>query len=173
MAFASRLRSNVRAFLEYILPAGSSSAINITRRSNPPSNMMAKGWKTTGDVKESERESNSVSSQPVLIPVPLALFPNPCISPFRPVFWRLSFSDRLYIYLCLSFSWSVELYYIVRSESVTQDASSHLFFQPEIIDHGTSALSWSTSSFVHIFLLWLPERWSINKLYHCGSLSEK
>lgn len=40
---SSFVRSNVRAFLEYILPAGGSSAINITRGSNPRSDGRRRG----------------------------------------------------------------------------------------------------------------------------------
>lgn len=52
-----------RAFLEYILPAGGSGAINITRASNPPCPTVGEGGKDDGRTR---RESNSFRSQPFL-----------------------------------------------------------------------------------------------------------
>lgn len=82
----------LRAFLEYILPAGGSSAINITRGSEPSVRLVAKGVKTTGRIG---RESNSFPSQPFLTP---ALHP----LPLCPVFDGRPILQLVYIYLCLS-----------------------------------------------------------------------
>lgn len=94
-----------RAFLEYILPAGGSSAINITRGSNSPPNRRRGGRRRRGRIG---RESNSFPSQPFLTaPSPPFL---PPLSPFSilsrcfslcPVFRRSSYSSS-YIYLSLS-----------------------------------------------------------------------
>lgn len=61
-----------RAFLEYILPAGGSGAINITRGLKPFVRPVTKGVKTPAP----GRESNSFPSQPFLtrqLPLPVQL----------------------------------------------------------------------------------------------------
>lgn len=70
-----------RAFLEYILPAGGSSAINITRGSNPRPDRERGGRRRRGRIG---RESNSFPSQPFLTPFPPP--PPPPLSRRPPVF---------------------------------------------------------------------------------------
>lgn len=81
-----------RAFLGYILPAGGSSAINITRDSEPSVRLVAKGLKTTGRIG---RESNSFPSQSFLTPHPSPLS-------LRAPFLTVVLLQLVYIYLCLS-----------------------------------------------------------------------
>lgn len=92
-----------RAFLEYILPAGGSSAINITRGSNPPPNRRRGGRRRRGRIG---RESNSFPSQPFLTtlpPSPSSPFPfsilSRCFS-LCPVFRRSSYSSS-YIFISI------------------------------------------------------------------------
>lgn len=87
-----------RAFLEYILPAGGSSAINITPGSNPPPDRRRGGRRRRGRIG---RESNSFPSQPFLTPCPPPpLFPvHRCFS-LCPVFRRSSYSSS-YIFISI------------------------------------------------------------------------
>lgn len=69
-----------RAFLEYILPAGGSSAINITRGSNSPPNRRRGGRRRRGRIG---RESNSFPSQPFLT-APSPPLPPPSFTVLHP-----------------------------------------------------------------------------------------
>lgn len=99
-----------RAFLEYILPAGGSSAINITRGSEPSVRLVAKGLKTTGRIG---RESNSFPSQSFLTRHPLP----PC-----PVFDGRPTPARIYLSLSILAA-SIYAYFRTECERVIMSNS--------------------------------------------------
>lgn len=95
--YESSSRSNVRAFLEYILPAGGSSAINITRSSNPPGRRVREGVETGRG--RSGRESNSFRRESAVPDPPpfVSRDPFPAVPTRVPFFDLPSGISRIYV----------------------------------------------------------------------------